>query len=242
MRKKTPKLTALLLTLAFALGVASPALAAPATEHMTIKAPKNNAVIYRGDPIPLRVDTEELYVDFEYEITVKLINNKTKKTYWNMSCLGADCAETWDRNNLGDPPKTSKLPVGSYTLSAYMDANWQNYEDEYVPPEVTSFQETATTKFTIAALKAPTKVRATAGKRKVTVTWRKVAGATKYEVWRSAKKNSGFKRIKTTTALKFVNKKLKKGKRYYYRVRAVRTKYGKVNGPFSVKVRSKKVK
>ena len=76
--------------------------------------------------------------------------------------------------------------------------------------------------------KAPSNVRTTAGKRKITVRWKKVSGVSGYQVYRSAKKSGNYKRIKTVghRTSKFINKRLKRGKRYYYKVRA----YKKVKG------------
>lgn len=86
------------------------------------------------------------------------------------------------------------------------------------------------------------KVKNTA-KKTARVKWKKVAGAAGYEVYRSTKKTKGFKKVKTTTAVKFVNKKLKKGKTYktyYYKVRAYKVYNGKkIYGKFS---KVKKVK
>ena len=70
----------------------------------------------------------------------------------------------------------------------------------------------------------------------------KAAGAKKYQIYRSTKKGSGYKKIATTTKAKYVDKKVKKGKRYYYKVRSVRTGHGTVYSAFSAIKRSKKVK
>ena len=66
-------------------------------------------------------------------------------------------------------------------------------------------------------------------KNKATVTWKKNADVTGYEVFRSMKKKSGYKKVATlkkNTKVKFVNKNLKKGKKYFYKVRT----FTKVNG------------
>ena len=91
----------------------------------------------------------------------------------------------------------------------------------------------------------PGSVKAKAGTKKATVSWKKVSGASGYQVYRSTKKSSGFKNVKTITkgsTVKFVNKSLKKKKTYYYKVRAYR-KVGttKVYGSFSA-VKSVKTK
>ncbi len=84
--------------------------------------------------------------------------------------------------------------------------------------------------------KAPS-IRTTAGKRQITVKWAKVAKVTGYQVCRSTKKKGTYAAVKTVkgkNATSFTNKKLKKGKRYYYKVRAYKTVSGKrVYGSFS---------
>ncbi|MCO7121962.1 family 10 glycosylhydrolase [Ihubacter massiliensis] len=69
-----------------------------------------------------------------------------------------------------------------------------------------------------------------AGKRKITVSWKKVSGASGYKVYRATKKSGKYKTVKTiksSKTRKYTNKKLKKGKRYYYKVRAYKTVKGK---------------
>lgn len=53
------------------------------------------------------------------------------------------------------------------------------------------------------------------------IKWNSSENATKYELYRSTKKKSGYKKIKTLNQTSFVDKKLKTGKTYYYKVRAV---------------------
>lgn len=89
-------------------------------------------------------------------------------------------------------------------------------------------------------------VSVTAGKKKATVKWKKVSGAEGYVIYRSTKKTSGFKAVKTITSgktLKFVNKKLKGGKVYYYKVKAYKKDANgkKVLGSYSA-VKKVKVK
>lgn len=65
-----------------------------------------------------------------------------------------------------------------------------------------------------------------AGKKKITVKWSEVSGASGYIIYRSTKKTKGYKAVKTVdsgSTVSFVNKKLKKGKKYYYKVIAYRT-------------------
>ncbi len=53
------------------------------------------------------------------------------------------------------------------------------------------------------------------------LTWKKVKNCTEYEVYRSTSKNGEYKKIKTVKKTTFTNKKLKAGKQYFYKVKAV---------------------
>ena len=83
-------------------------------------------------------------------------------------------------------------------------------------------------------------------KNKASVSWKKNTEVTGYEVYRSNKKKSGYKKIKTlkkNTKIKFVNKKLKKGKKYFYKVRSFTTIDGKAYyGKYTAVKATKKIK
>lgn len=90
-------------------------------------------------------------------------------------------------------------------------------------------------------LSAPA-TKVTAKKGKILVSWKKVSGAKKYQVYKSTKKTGTFCKTKATTKTTFNDTKVKSGKTYYYKVRASKTVDGKtVYGKFSkvVKVKAK---
>jgi hypothetical protein len=78
------------------------------------------------------------------------------------------------------------------------------------------------------------------------VSWKKNAEVTGYVVYRSTKKKSGFKKvatIKKNTKVKYVNKGLKSGKTYYYKVRTFKTIEGKkYYGAYTTAKTTKKIK
>ena len=81
-------------------------------------------------------------------------------------------------------------------------------------------------------------------KNKATVSWKKNTAVTGYEVYRSLKKKSGYKKvatIKKNTKIKFVNKNLKAGKKYYYKVRTFTTIDGKAYYGKYTKVKATKI-
>ena len=73
--------------------------------------------------------------------------------------------------------------------------------------------------------KAPKIKKASAGSKSVKLTWKKAKG-TKVVVYRSTKKNSGYKKAATSRkgAASLVNKKVKAGKTYYYKIATVKGK------------------
>lgn len=81
------------------------------------------------------------------------------------------------------------------------------------------------TKAATPTLSKPAVSKLTAGKKCITVKWSKVTGASGYKIYRSTKKNSGYKVVKTVksgTTVSWKNTGLKKGTKYYYKVKAYR--------------------
>lgn len=84
-----------------------------------------------------------------------------------------------------------------------------------------STAKAAKTKIKIKALK----------KRKLRITWRKISGVTGYMIYRAAKKNGKYKLIKIVKRAgtrKYINKKLKKGRKYFYKIKPYTRLGGKV--------------
>ncbi|NBH13129.1 hypothetical protein D3Z36_02730 [Lachnospiraceae bacterium] len=71
-----------------------------------------------------------------------------------------------------------------------------------------------------AAVKAPV-ITVKAAKKSVTVTYKKVAGAKKYLIYRSNSKKGPYELVTVTTKTKYKDSKLTSKKKYYYKVMAV---------------------
>lgn len=56
------------------------------------------------------------------------------------------------------------------------------------------------------------------GKNTAKVTWGAVKGVKEYTIYRSTKKDSGYKKLGTTTKTNYIDKSVAKGKTYYYKV------------------------
>ncbi len=65
------------------------------------------------------------------------------------------------------------------------------------------------------------------------ITWKKVAGASKYVVYRATSKNGTYTKKCTTTSTSYTNTGAKAGKRYYYKVKAIYGKKSAANSAYS---------
>ncbi len=96
---------------------------------------------------------------------------------------------------------------------------WQNKQEPPVEEQKPPTQEDA-------RLKTTTKVTASqlADKCHVKVTFAKVSGAQGYDIYRSTKLSSGYRKIGTTKKTAYTDKSVKASKTYYYKVVAKSTK------------------
>ena len=78
--------------------------------------------------------------------------------------------------------------------------------------------------------------------KKVTLSWKKIKNVKKYTIYRSTKKTGKYQKIASVSKTKYVDKKVKKGKKYYYKIMPETkignvTVYGKESSVKSVKVK-----
>lgn len=118
--------------------------------------------------------------------------------------------------------KIKKLKVGityKFKVRAYKTLNNKQSFGDY-----SASIETSTKTLLPENLKLSTK------NKKVTVKWKRVAGASGYQIYMSTSKNGKYERIKITlkgSTVSYTKTKLKKNKKYYFKVRTYRTIYGK---------------
>ncbi|MCL2115903.1 MAG: CAP domain-containing protein [Methanobrevibacter sp.] len=68
------------------------------------------------------------------------------------------------------------------------------------------------------------------GSKRIAIKWKKVSKANGYEIYRSTSKNGKYSRIKTVTkrdTVQYIDKNLKKKKKYFYRIRSYTVNNGK---------------
>lgn len=140
----------------------------------------------------------------------------------------------------------SLLKQGVYSSYSYnMEYKTPNVDSDTKPGTDTKPQENPSPTEKNVSISVPKSVKATAGKKKMTVSFKKVKGAESYTIQYSTSKK--FTKKKTTTLKVTANKKtikcLKAGKTYYVRVRVTkRVDHVTISSPFSktVKVKIKK--
>ena len=109
------------------------------------------------------------------------------------------------------------------TRSGYVFAGWYPAQDGS-GTKYTSKSKMPARNMTLYAkwtkkLSAPSNVKASkASSTSIKVTWSKVSGAKKYEVYRATSKSGKYTKVATVTSTNYTNKKLSKGKTYYYKV------------------------
>ncbi|MBR1664031.1 MAG: CotH kinase family protein [Ruminococcus sp.] len=98
---------------------------------------------------------------------------------------------------------------------------------------------TTCTKCKTVALKATSKTR-----KKAKLTWKKISGASGYQLYYSTKKNGSYKLIKNLSSKTtgYTKSKLTSGKKYYFKLRAYKTINGKKYYSDFSKIVSKKIK
>lgn len=82
--------------------------------------------------------------------------------------------------------------------------------------------------YSFANVAKPASVSVAGKSKSAVIKWKKVSGASSYQIYRATSKNGTYTKIATVSSSKtnYTNKKLTKGKTYYYKIRAVK----KMNG------------
>ena len=136
--------------------------------------------------------------------------------------------------------KSSNTKVISATQDGILKAKYPGVAKVTVKPAAGSGLSMSKTLVVLPS--KVTGVKLTAKKKAMKVAWKKTAGASGYKVYRATSKKGKYTCVKTTSSktTSFTNKKLKKNKKYYYKVCAF-VKSGKktYNGAYSTVVMKK---
>ena len=142
---------------------------------------------------------------YQYQV----LNSKGKSIYSNTTTGTSGSVSPFKKGQFTKTRVRAYIKVGN----GYVYGPWSGYSYNAVSSKVTA--------------------KRSSNKKKITVKWKKVTGASGYNVYVSTKSNSGFKKCKTVskkktgyTITKYGKKKLSKNKRYYVKVEYL-TKVGK---------------
>lgn len=86
----------------------------------------------------------------------------------------------------------------------------------------------SSSRYAVPSLSTPSIKKLTPGTKKVTVSWNKISGANGYKLYRATSRSGSYKLVKTTSSTSFTDRSLKKGKKYYYKLKAYRKVDGKL--------------
>lgn len=214
-------------------------------------------------PTATQGSTDPKYSEREYTLTVhvmdkclnvkgllcdKNVNLYNKNTltkgatyYYVVMNYNRIAEETTDVNLFySQTTKSSNTKVISATQDGILKAKYPGVAKVTVKPAAGSGLSMSKTLVVLPS--KVTGVKLTAKKKAMKVAWKKTAGASGYKVYRATSKKGKYKCVKTASSktTSFTNKKLKKNKKYYYKVCAF-VKSGKktYNGAYSTVVMKK---
>lgn len=176
---------------------------------------------------------------FETKLTADIFNRYPRwVAHYNDTCGYQGSYHMWQYTNKGQIDGIT----GNVDLD-YKIGNWTSagYTPALATPVAPATPTTAVKKTTVSKPKATTiKSLKKRGKKAVKITYKKVSGVSGYQIYMSTKKKSGYKKIATLSSKKssYTKGKLKKGKKYYFKVRTMKKVSGKYRYSSFSKVRS----
>lgn len=214
--------------------MASPIVAGVATMALSIK-PNLNSTALKSLLYATATDITSTGVGWDRETGWGVVNAYKAVTAAMNASVSTGIKLTNTSLNCGTSKKLSAVLTPSYSLDT---VTWTSSDSSVVTVNSTTGVITANkvgtaviTATTGSGKKATCVITTTLAKPKlslksttynsVTLSWNKIAGATKYIVYRAASKYGNYKSVKVTTGNSFTNNKLKLGKKYYYKVKAI---------------------
>lgn len=111
---------------------------------------------------------------------------------------------------------------GTYCISAVGKVTYTGYAGQTTGNILAPYAEVVITEKTVTpVLKVPGSVKAVSTNAAgIKISWKKVSGASVYEIKRATSKTGTYKTVKKTASLNYTDKNVTVGKNYYYKVRA----------------------
>lgn len=188
---------------------------------------------------------------FETKLTADIFNRYPRwVAHYNDTCGYQGSYHMWQYINKGQIDGITgnvdlDYKIGNWTSAGYTPApatpTTPTAPTTPAAPATPVAPTTAVKKTTVSNPKAPTiKSLKKSGKKAIKITYKKVSGVSGYQIYMSTKKKSGYKKIATLSSKKssYTKGKLKKGKKYYFKVRTMKKVSGKYRYSSFSKVRS----
>ena len=187
------------------------------------------------------LNVKGLFCDKNVDLYNKNTLTKGATYYYVVMNYNQVAEETTDVNLFySQTTKSSNTKVISATQDGILKAKYPGVAKVTVKPAAGSGLSMSKTLVVLPS--KVTGVKLTAKKKAMKVAWKKTAGASGYKVYRATSKKGKYTCVKTASSktTSFTNKKLKKNKKYYYKVCAF-VKSGKktYNGAYSTVVMKK---
>lgn len=182
---------------------------------------------------------------FETKLTADIFNRYPRwVAHYNDTCGYQGSYHMWQYTNKGQIDGITgnvdlDYKIGNWTSAGYTPA--PATPTTPAAPATPVAPTTAVKKTTVSNPKATTiKSLKKSGKKAIKITYKKVSGVSGYQIYMSTKKKSGYKKIATLSSKKssYTKGKLKKGKKYYFKVRTMKKVSGKYRYSSFSKVRS----
>ena len=155
--------------------------------------------------------------------TIKLSNVASTgkiKVSWE-KIEGAVKYEVWRATSKNGTYKRITTTTNTSVTNTSVEAGKTYYYKVVAVAKNTAANSAASAVKSLTCDLAQPKVSITTSSGKPKVSWKKVTGATKYEVYRATSKSGTYSKVKTTTSLNWKDTSAQKGKNYYYKVVAV---------------------
>lgn len=179
---------------------------------------------------------------FETKLTADIFNRYPRwVAHYNDTCGYQGSYHMWQYINKGQIDGITGNVDLDYKIGNWTSAGYTPAPATPTTPATPVAPTTAVKKTTVSNPKAPTiKSLKKSGKKAIKITYKKVSGVSGYQIYMSTKKKSGYKKIATLSSKKssYTKGKLKKGKKYYFKVRTMKKVSGKYRYSSFSKVRS----
>ena len=179
---------------------------------------------------------------FETKLTADIFNRYPRwVAHYNDTCGYQGSYHMWQYTNKGQIDGITGNVDLDYKIGNWTSAGYTPAPATPTTPAAPVAPTAAVKKTTVSNPKAPTiKSLKKSGKKAIKITYKKVSGVSGYQIYMSTKKKSGYKKIATLSSKKssYTKGKLKKGKKYYFKVRTMKKVSGKYKYSSFSKVRS----